>query len=101
MKIAFEEMDKMTVKAMMNEREALCDVLAELQDKDTNKNPEVPLPPVITLTIDGIRPVKLARTSSEVISCMDKRRDELRDFLVNAAKDILNFFEEDFSCLSE
>jgi 5-methylthioribose kinase len=32
---------------------------------------------------------------------MDKRRDELRDFLVNAAKDILNFFEEDFSCLSE
>ena len=99
MKIAFEELDKMSVKAMINEREVLCDILAELQDKDTKKNPEVPLPPGITLTIDGIRPVKITRTSSEVISCMDKRRDELRDYLVNIAKDILNYYEEDFSCL--
>ena len=91
MKIAFEELDKMNVKAMMRESSALCDVLAELWDKDTNKNPEVPLPTGITMTIDGIIPVNIARTNSEVISCMDKRRDELRDYLVNAAKDILNY----------
>ena len=101
MKIAFEEMDKMTVKAMMNEREALCDILAELCDKDTKKNPEMPLPPGITLTIDGISPVNIARINSKAISCMEKRRDELRDYLVDTAKNILNFFEEDFSCLSE
>ncbi len=98
MKIAFEEMNKMTLKAMMKEHEALLDILIEFRIEDTNEIADRSLAPVITLTIDGIRPDIISRSNPEVISCMRKRKDELRDYLVDTAKKILSFFEEDFSC---
>ena len=101
MKIAFEEMDKMSLKAMMKEHDALFDILIEFRVEGTNEIPDRPLAPVITLTIDGIRPDIISRSKPEIISCLAKRRDELREYLVDTAKNILNFFEEDLSCLPE